>query len=73
MTVNTQGCTLSENIVSYSHTLTDKQLTPNTTYYYRAYIYDGYGYNYSKSDTFTTKDLPVDTGGKLPDVPGSDF
>ncbi|MBR5747551.1 MAG: fibronectin type III domain-containing protein [Prevotella sp.] len=73
MTINTQGCSLSENIVSYSHTLTDDQLSPNTTYYYRAYIYDGYGYNYSNSDTFTTKDFPVDTSTKLPDVPGSDF
>lgn len=73
MAVGTQGCTLSGHTVSYSHTLTDDQLTPNTTYYYRAYFYDGIDYYYSDSDTFTTKDLPVDTGGKLPDVPGSDF
>ena len=73
MAVDTQGCTHSGHTVSYSHTLTDDQLTPNTTYYYRAYFYDGIDYYYSDSDTFTTKDLPVDTGGKLPDVPGSDF
>ena len=73
MAVNTQNCTLSENTVSYSHTLTDDQLTPNTTYYYRAYFYDGIDYYYSNSDSFKTKDLPVDTGADLPDVPGSDF
>ena len=73
MAVDTQGCTHSGYTVSYSHTLTDDQLTPNTTYYYRAYFYDGIDYYYSDYKSFTTKDLPVDTGGKLPDVPGSDF
>lgn len=73
MAVDTKGCTLSGHTVSYSHTLTNNQLTPNTTYYYRAYFYDGIDYYYSNSDSFKTKDLPVDTGADLPDVPGSDF
>ena len=30
-------------------------------------------YYYSDSESFTTKDIPVDTGTQLPDVPGSDF
>jgi hypothetical protein len=73
MAVNTPGCIHTENIVRYTQTLTSDKLTPSTTYYYRAYFYDGYDYYYTNSDTFTTKDLPVDTDTQLPDVPGSDF
>ena len=73
MAVGTKNCTLSANKVTFTQTLTSNQLTPSTTYYYRAYFYDDYDYYYSNSDSFTTKDLPVDTGTQLPDVPGTDF
>ena len=73
MAVDTKGCTLSANKVTFTQTLTSSQLMPSTTYYYRAYFYDGYDYYYSDSESFTTKDIPVDTGTQLPDVPGSDF
>ena len=73
LVVGTKDCTLSANKVTFTQTLTSDQLTPSTTYYYRAYFYDDYDYYYSNSDSFTTKDLPVDTGTQLPDVPGTDF
>ena len=73
MVVDTKGCTLSDNKVTFTQTLTSSQLTPSTTYHFRAYFYDGYDYYYSSSDSFTTKDIPVDTGTQLPDVPSSDF
>jgi hypothetical protein len=38
-----------------------------------AFLLDGYDYYFSDPDSFTTKDLPVDTGTQLPDVPGTDF
>ena len=36
-------------------TLDESKLQPNTTYYYRAYIYDGYSYCYGEIKSFTTK------------------
>lgn len=73
MAVNTPNCTLSGNKVKFSQTLTNDELKPLTTYYYRAFFYDGYDYYYSDYDSFTTNSLPVDGNTQLPNVPGSDF
>ncbi len=46
--------------LDYTHTLscesgqTDAQIRPETTYWARAYVYDGHGYNYSEPIKFTT-------------------
>ena len=73
MAANTPNCTLSGNKVKFSQTLTNDELKPLTTYYYRAFFYDGYDYYYSDYDSFTTNSLPVDGNTQLPDVPGTDF
>lgn len=72
MAVNTAGCEFAEGRVSFTQTLTGTELKSNTTYYFRAYIYDGYGYNYSKPKSFKTKTL-FGGDGTVPDIPGTDF
>ena len=73
--VGSSGCSLSPsyNSVSFSQKLFGGNLTPATTYYYRAFFYDGRDYYYSEPSSFTTKNIPVDTETHLPDVPGTDF
>ena len=71
------------NRCKYSVTLTDTDIKPETTYYYRAYFYDGKYYhynNFSVSDKFTThknqtgsSDTNTSGQGNLPNVPGSDL
>ena len=73
MSVNTTGCSLSDNKVSITQTLTNNELKSNTTYYYRAYFYDGFEYHYSKSDSFKTKTIHSGSGTEIPDVPGSEL
>lgn len=74
MKVGDAGCELNEDYeVKFSQTLTNDELKPLTTYYYRAFFYDGYDYYYSDYDSFTTNSLPVDGNTQLPNVPGSDF
>jgi len=49
--------------LDYTHTLsceagqTDAQIQPNNTYWVRAYVYDGNGYNYSEPISFSTRNL----------------
>lgn len=73
MSVNTTGCSFTNRKVTFTKTLTNHELKSNTTYYYRAYLYDGYDYNYSKPDHFKTRTLRGGSGSETPDVPGSDF
>ena len=73
-----ENCTYINNRFNFIITLTDKDLKMETTYYYRAYFYDGKYYNYSVSDNFTThKNQTSSTNtsgqGNLPNVPGSDL
>ena len=72
-------------IVSFSQNLTDKELKPETYYYYRAYFFDGENYYYSRPDWFNTPKIengntedPKDTGdttnnAQTQNVPGSDL
>jgi len=74
MNIGDPGCKINaKNEVEFELTLTKDDLQPSTTYYYMAFLLDGYDYYFSDPDSFTTKDLPVDTGTQLPDVPGTDF
>ena len=60
--IGDENCHLEENnsLVDYSQSLNysagqaDSKIKPNTTYWARAYVYDGQGYNYSEPITFTT-------------------
>ena len=60
--VHDDGCEFDESgfELDFSQILTDNssqadsQIRPNTTYWVRAYVYDGQGYNYSEPITFTT-------------------
>ena len=54
-------------IGKYSSSLTD--LLPNTTYYVRAYYYDGFNTNYGGQTSFTTSDYP--NCGTVLDVDGN--
>ena len=74
MNIGDPGCKINaKNEVEFELTLTKDDLQPSTTYYYMAFLLDGYDYYFSDPDSFTTQDLPVDTGTQLPDVPGTDF
>lgn len=74
MNVGDPGCKINaKKEVEFELTLTKDDLKPSTTYYYMAFFVDGYDNYFSDPDSFTTKDLPVDTGTQLPDVPGTDF
>lgn len=61
-TVHDEGCEFDESrfeldfsqSLTYSSSQTDSKIKPNTTYWVRAYVYDGQGYNYSEPITFTT-------------------
>jgi len=67
--IGDENCHLEENnsLVDYSQSLTysvgqaDSKIMPNTTYWARAYVYDGQGYNYSEPITFTTGSIAGDT------------
>ena len=69
MRIGDENCSLTENnfFINYSQSLTshgsqpDSKIKPNTTYWARAYVYDGYGYNYSEPITFTTGSISEDT------------
>ena len=41
--------------MSWEKTLDESDLEPNTTYYYRAYMYDGFSYCFGEIKSFTTK------------------
>jgi hypothetical protein len=73
MAVNTTGCSLSQNKVNFTQKLTSNDLKSNTTYYYRAYFYDGFEYHFSRSDSFKTKTTLGGSGTEIPDVPGSEL
>lgn len=47
--------------MNWEATLDDNDLKPNTTYYYRAYMNDGYSDCYGEIKQFTTKDTEEDT------------
>lgn len=84
-----ENCTYENNRFNYTTILTGTDLKPGTTYYYRAYFYDGKYYNYSNSDSFTTPKIgnsgntedPNNTGNtgntgnnaQTQDVPGSNL
>ena len=46
--------------MNWELTLTDKDLKPNTTYYYRAYMNDGFSNCYGDIKSFTTKENDVE-------------
>ena len=50
---------LSQSL-TYNAFQSDSKIKPNATYWARAYIYDGHGYNYSEPITFTTKSMDND-------------
>ncbi len=60
--VGDDGCTLSQNheyiiytqSLTYNATESNSMIKPETTYWARAYVYDGSGYNYSEPISFTT-------------------
>ena len=53
--------------MNWELTLTDKDLKSNTTYYYRAYMNDGYSYCYGDIKSFTTTGDDVeDTSNYIP-------
>lgn len=66
--VGDENCNLSENnqYVIFEQLLTNdvsqagSQIRPNTTYWVRAYVHDGQGYNYSDPISFTTGALTDD-------------
>lgn len=47
--------------MNWEKTLDENNLKPNTTYYYRAYMNDGYSNCYGEIKQFTTKDTEEDT------------
>ncbi len=67
--IGDENCDLDKNtsIVSFSHSLSyaefqaEPKIKPNTTYWARAYINDGQGYNYSDAITFTTGTIVDET------------
>ena len=68
MQIGDDGCSWNEETfnLDFSQSLTysvgqaDSKIMPNTTYWARAYVYDGQGYNYSEPITFTTGSLGND-------------
>jgi len=46
--------------LTYSPSDSDSKIKPGTTYWARAYVYDGSGYNYSEPITFTTGSMGND-------------
>ena len=52
--INTGECILKDNIVTFSYSVPLKDMSAETTYYYRAYLNDGSNKYYSKSKDFTT-------------------
>ena len=73
MSVGNTGCTLSNNKVEITQTVTNSDLKPNTTYYYRTFFSSNTDTYYSDSRSFTTKAITTTGNTDLPDVPGSDF
>ena len=85
MSVEDNNCFISEGNISFSQPLSFSSLSPETTYYYRAYFFDGEEYYYSDIDSFTTPkkgsgntEDPKDTGdttnnAQTQNVPGSDL
>jgi len=77
--LGSEGFSYEYPVVSFEYTLTYKSLmtdaliAPGTTYYYWAYFYDGHDYYFSERGDFTTKSVPSEGSGSVPDVPGSDF
>lgn len=57
---NMERIIVTQNL-KYNPSQSESQIKPNTTYWARAYIYDGHGYNYSEPVSFTTidADIPV--------------
>ena len=51
---NMKRITVSQNL-KYNPSQSESHIKPNTTYWARVYIYDGYGYNYSEPVSFTTR------------------
>lgn len=73
MSIGDANCTLSNNKVTFTKTLTSSDLKPSTTYYYKAFFSDGVDTYYTAPKKFTTNKVKSDGKTDLPDVPGSDF
>ena len=54
--------------MTWEKTLNESSLQPNTTYYYCAYMYDGYSYCYGEVKSFRTPDVDICPDGNHPHV-----